>query len=420
MSARYFGGVVHNTQAAARLAAATHSDGVERELGVCERRAHPRRKGAALLHTGGASDRGQHGNRQGRIFVGSAACWFAHAHTHHASAREEAGGGLGDKVAADAPSAGALAEEEHAAGVAAKVGDVVLRPAQRGALVEQPEVARRAVARVVLDVCRRREAQHVQAVVGCDDHRRLRQRHEVMAPVERDGLPARRGGVSTACARRRGAHGGALTEPPLVYEPPCTKNSTGSPACASGAPGGVHTLRKRQSSLRGVTEPCHAACAQSEPNHLAGRGDVHVGPGCGGCHLRAPTGCRSGTHNLRQTSYQGRAAVAAPQAAAAHRQCKRDAQESVEALRSCLACRCIARPSDDTTSCCHVDITPSTPGPRNVATSTVAAAVRGGGSIASGSRIAQEPRQRVRLLCRVAHYGGHLLFRFCADQRRVS
>jgi hypothetical protein len=95
-------------------------------------------------------------------------------------AGEQPAGSGGGELGQDAEPARGLAEDGDAAGIAAEAGDVALDPAQRGLLVHQAVVARRA-ARLGGEGRVGQEAERAQPVVdGDDDHALAHQRRRVI------------------------------------------------------------------------------------------------------------------------------------------------------------------------------------------------------------------------------------------------
>ena len=80
--------------------------------------------------------------------------------------------------------AGRLPGDRHAGRVAAERRDVVVHPSQRGNLIEQPVVARRVVARLLVEIRVREKPEHADPVIEGDDDQALR--GQSLAVVGRD------------------------------------------------------------------------------------------------------------------------------------------------------------------------------------------------------------------------------------------
>ena len=106
------------------------------------------------------------------------------------------------QVQAHRVTARRLAGDRHVARIAAEPADVALHPAHRGLLVEQAEVARRAVGRLGAESGQREEAEHAEPVVH-GHHDRARRRRELAR--RRSDCPSR------SLRRRRGSRSAPAT-----------------------------------------------------------------------------------------------------------------------------------------------------------------------------------------------------------------
>ena len=202
-----------------------------------------------------------------------------HAAALHDGAAEEPFGGGRSQQRGHAESAGGLAEDGDAAGIAAEGRDVVPHPPQRGDLVLQAPVPDQPVR--VGQVPVTEESQGAEPVVDGDDHG-VAVAHQVPAPVEEDRSAAR--GEST----------------PVDED----HDRAALPGLRVGESGssGVQTFSERQSSLcgseadgsEGLVMPGTAAdCGAIGPNVDASRTSLHDSASNGGRHRNAPIGARA-------------------------------------------------------------------------------------------------------------------------------